>query len=150
VRLGYAVAEAGRAQAMRARLPFWNINGLASYVLKTVTRFKQEYRESFARVAADRVYMTEQLATVPGLTIYPSKANFLFVELPEGVSGRTLRDQLLKDYGVMVRECSNKIGSSEQYLRLAVQSRAAVDVLVAALHHELSHLPTIYSALSAA
>jgi histidinol-phosphate/aromatic aminotransferase/cobyric acid decarboxylase-like protein len=37
----------------------------------------------------------------------------------------------------MVRECSNKIGSSEQNLRLAVQTNEAVDVLVAALSEEL-------------
>jgi threonine-phosphate decarboxylase len=150
VRLGYAVAEPGRAQAMRARLPFWNINGLAAYVLKTVTRFKPEYRESFARVAADRNYMAERLANVDGLTVYPSKSNFLFVELPDGVSGRTLRDRLLKNYGLMVRECSNKIGSSEQYLRLAVQTRSAVELLVPALQDELARLTAGYPALSAA
>lgn len=150
VRLGYAAAHPRRAQGLRARLPFWNINGLAAYVLKSVTRFKAEYRASFARVAEDRVYMTNRLSTVPGLTVYPSKANFLFVELPDGVSGRTLRDRLLKYYGLMVRECSNKIGSTEQYLRLAVQGRAAVDVLVPALHDELSRMTTRYTALAAA
>lgn len=138
VRLGYAVAEAARASAMRSRLPFWNINGLAAYVLRNLTRFKPEYYRSFARVAADRVYMTEQLSAVAGLVLYPSQANFLFVELPERVSGRALRDRLLENYGLMVRECSNKLGSSEQYLRLAVQGKAAVDRLVAALHDELA------------
>ncbi|HEY8187487.1 MAG TPA: histidinol-phosphate transaminase [Pyrinomonadaceae bacterium] len=138
LRLGYAVAEPGRAQALRARLPFWNINGLAAYVLKTVTRFKREYRESFARVAEDRRYMIERLSTVAGLKIYPSRANFLFVELSEGLSGRRLRDRLLKNYGVMVRECSNKIGAGEQYLRLAVQTNAAVDLLVPALGQEMA------------
>ena len=38
----------------------------------------------------------------------------------------------------MVRECSNKIGSSEQYLRLAVQTREAVDLLAQALSRELT------------
>jgi len=94
--------------------------------------------------------MAEQLSTVAGLTVYPSKANFIFVELPDGVSGRTLRDQLLKNHGLMVRECSNKIGAGEQYLRLAVQMRIAVDVLVPALREELAHLTVSYSALSAA
>ncbi len=138
VRLGYAAANPERARAMRERLPFWNINGLAAYVLKTITRFKAEYRESFHGVAEDRIYMAGRLAEVPGLTVYPSKANFLFVELPEGVPGKVLRDRLLRNHGLMVRECSNKIGSSEQYLRLAVQSRAAVDVLVPALCVELA------------
>ncbi len=48
-----------------------------------------------------------------------------------------LRDRLLENYGLMIRECSNKIGSSEQYLRLAVQSPTAVDILIPALHAEL-------------
>ncbi|HEY0322956.1 MAG TPA: histidinol-phosphate transaminase [Pyrinomonadaceae bacterium] len=150
VRLGYAATNPERAQALRARLPFWNINGLAAYVLKAVTRFKEEYRASFARVAEDRVYMTERLSTVHGLTVYPSRANFLFIELPDGVSGKALRDRLLKSYGVMVRECSNKIGSTEQYLRVAVQCREAVDVLVPALHCELSRMTARDAALVAA
>lgn len=94
--------------------------------------------------------MTEQLSTVAGLTVYPSKANFLSVELPDGMSGRRLRDRLLKNYGLMVRECSNKTGASEQYQRLAVQTRAAVDVLVRALREELARMTVNYSALSAA
>ena len=138
VRLGYAAANPVRAARLRERLPFWNVNGLAAYVLKTVTRFKAEYRASFARVAEDRVYMTSRLSEVAGLTVYPSKANFLFVELPEGVSGKALRDRLLKRHGLLVRECGNKLGSSEQYLRLAVQCRAAVDALVPALRDELA------------
>ncbi|HEV7682752.1 MAG TPA: histidinol-phosphate transaminase [Pyrinomonadaceae bacterium] len=140
VRLGYAATEHRRAQSLRARLPFWNINGLAAFVLRNISRFRREYHESFLRVAEDRLYMTEQLSSLPGLRIYPSKANFLFVELPDGISGRTLRDRLLRNYGLMVRECSNKLGSSEQYLRLAVQAKAAVDSLVVALRAELTRL----------
>jgi threonine-phosphate decarboxylase len=150
VRLGYAVAAPARAQAMRDRLAFWNINGLAAFVLKTVTSFKAEYQASFTKATADRIYMTGQLSTVSALKVYPSKANFLFVELPNAVSGRWLRDQLLKNHGVMVRECSNKIGSSEQYLRLAVQTGAAVDVLVEALQVELNRVGLKSHALSAA
>ena len=137
VRLGYAVTERKRARKLRALQPFWNINGLAAYVLKTVTTFKEEYQESFALVAQDRRYMSERLGMVPGLMVHPSQANFLFVELPNEVSGRALRDRLLKNHGLLVRECSNKIGATEQQLRLAVQTEAAVDLLVPALCDEL-------------
>jgi len=138
VRLGYAVAEARRASAMRGLLPFWNINGLAAFILRNVTRFLDQYRSSFVDTAADRNYMQQRLAELPTLTVYPSNANFLFVELPDYIRGRTLRDQLLREHGIMIRECSNKIGSSEQYLRLAVQPPAAVDRLIVALRQELS------------
>ena len=114
------------------------MNGLAAYVLKTVTKFKELYRASFVQASLDREYMCEKLRGISGLTVFPSKANFLFVELPSLVSGKQARDGLLVKHGIMVRECSNKIGSSEQYLRLAVQTKEAVDLLVEALSEELS------------
>jgi threonine-phosphate decarboxylase len=142
VRLGYAATNPDRAKQLRMELPFWNINGLAAYVLKDVTNYKEEYRASFKRVAEDRDYMVDQLSSIPDLTLFPSKANFIFAELPINTAGRELRDRLLTNYGVLVRECSNKIGSSDRYLRLAVQRRQAIDVLVDALRNELASLGT--------
>jgi threonine-phosphate decarboxylase len=138
VRLGYSVMSPQAAALLRSELPFWNINGLAAYILKTVSEFKDDFLQSLALVEQDRIYMQTQLERVPGLRVFPSQANFLYVELPPNVAGRTLRDQLLKQYGLIVRECSNKIGSSAQYLRLAVQTREAVDLLIRALSRELS------------
>lgn len=138
VRLGYAAMNPGAADLLRSQLPFWNVNGLAAYILKSVSEFKDEFLQSLALVAQDRTYMLNQLEAIPGLRVFPSKANFLYLELPAKIPGRKLRDRLLEQYGLMVRECSNKIGSSEQYLRVAVQTKEAVDVLVRALSHELS------------
>jgi histidinol-phosphate/aromatic aminotransferase/cobyric acid decarboxylase-like protein len=137
VRLGYAATNPRAADLLRSQLPFWNVNGLAAYILKSVTEFKNEFRQSLTLVEADRTYMLRQLEEIPGLRVFPSRANFLYVELPENTSGRELRDRLLKQYGLMVRECSNKIGSSERYLRLAVQTKEAVNLLSPALAREL-------------
>ena len=138
VRLGYGAMNSRAAALLRSQLPFWNVNGLAAYILKTVSEFKEEFRQSLALVAQDRTYMLNQLEGIPGLRVFSSKANFLYVELSPNVPGRQLRDRLLEQYGLMVRECSNKIGSSERYLRLAVQTKEAVDLLVQALSRELS------------
>jgi len=150
VRLGYAVANSGRAEKLRSQLPFWNINGLAAYILKNFARFKDEYYASFARVAQDRIYMSENLANVEKVKVFPSCANFLYVELQAGLSGKLLRDNLLKNHGIMIRECSNKRGSSENYLRLAVQKRAAVDRLIEALKIEVANMSCGHVVLSAA
>lgn len=139
VRLGYAAMNPQAADLLRSQLPFWNVNGLAAYILKNLSEFKDEFRQSLALVAQDRTYMLSQLERVPGLRVFSSKANFLYVELPPHVPGRKLRDRLLERYGLMVRECNNKIGSSEQYLRLAVQTKEAVDLLCQALSREVSY-----------
>lgn len=150
VRLGYAATNPQRAELLRDRLPFWNINGLAAFILKEVGTFKDQFQLSFLRTARDRDYMFSCLSKVSELAVFESKANFLYVELPKWISGRVLRDELLSNHGVMVRECSNKLGSSEQYLRVAVQKPAAVDRLASALRVELDRLGQEAKKLSAA
>jgi threonine-phosphate decarboxylase len=140
VRLGYAVTNLALAQAMRLRIPYWNVNGLASFVLQNMLRFKDAYRQSFARVIADRDYMQARLGRVRGLTVYPSKANFIYCELPHRVSGKLVRDRLLEEHGMVVRECSNKLGSSDAFMRLAVNRRDEVDRLARALERVLPAL----------
>lgn len=133
MRLGYAVANVEAARALRAKVPYWNVNGLAGFVLKHIGMFRLQYEESFRKVARDRQHMYRALLTVPGLKTWPSRGNFLFCELPEAISGKELRDTLLERYGLVVRECSNKVGSTEQYLRFVVRPRKEADKLVAAL-----------------
>lgn len=140
IRLGYAVANLQLAAALRNQLPYWNINGLAGFVLKNIHHFKQAYKESFIKVAQDREYMYQQLQTIAGLKTYPSQCNFLFTELPEGVSGKEVRNLLLEQYGLVTRECSNKVGSTESYLRNVVRRRGDTDRLVQALSEVLGAL----------
>lgn len=143
VRLGYAVAGRDVASALRAQLPWWNVNGVAAFVLHqlgTCASARAAYAASFARIAEDRRSFAQRLQQVPGLTVFPSQANFLYVELPSGVSGRVLRAELLNRYGLFVRECGNKMGSSEAYLRLAVLPPEACERLTSALTELLPEL----------
>jgi histidinol-phosphate/aromatic aminotransferase/cobyric acid decarboxylase-like protein len=137
IRLGYGVANATLAAHLRGLLPYWNINGLAAEVLKQMDAHGAEYRASFPKVMADRDHMFKRLSELEDIRVYPSHANFLLVELPPRLSGKQLRDHLLNRHQVFVRECSNKIGSSERYLRLVVRPRPDVDRLVDALRAEL-------------
>ena len=133
LRLGYAVTNEIRAEAVRKMLPCWNINGLAAFVLQRVAGMRTELEASFRQSACDRQAFVTALATVEHLRVFPSQANFVFAELADGLSGRAVRDALLRQYGCFIRECSNKRGSSERYLRLAVNLPAENELLVQAL-----------------
>ncbi len=60
-----------------------------------------------------------------------------FFSVPDK-AGKSLRDRLLINHGLLIRECSNKLGSTEQYLRLAANLPGETDQLVRALTLELS------------
>ncbi|GAA2344516.1 hypothetical protein GCM10010431_80190 [Streptomyces kunmingensis] len=133
IRFGYLVANPGLAGRVRAALPKWNLNSFAETVVFMLREHRQEYADSIRQVCRDRQDMRRHLGRLPGLTVYPSQGNFLYVRLPDGVDGVEVRDQLLARHGVLVRECGNKIGSSSGFLRLVVRPQPDVMRLVSGL-----------------
>ncbi|WP_405603254.1 histidinol-phosphate aminotransferase family protein [Streptomyces sp. NBC_01410] len=137
VRFGYLVSNPTLAGKVRSALPKWNLNSFAETVVFMLKEHRQEYADSLQQARRDRQEMTWRLSQLPGMTVYPSQGNFLYVRLPEGVDGSVLRDRLLAEHGVLVRECSNKVGSSSRFLRLVVRPQEDVLRLMQAMEQVL-------------
>lgn len=137
IRFGYLVANPALAGRVRSMLPKWNLNSFAEHVVFMLKRHGAEYAASLRQVRQDRADMARQLAQLPGLTVYPSQGNFLFVRLPVGAEGTVVRDRLLTGHRILVRECGNKIGSSSRFLRLVVRPQVDVRRLVTGLEQVL-------------
>ncbi|MEV7975877.1 histidinol-phosphate transaminase [Streptomyces sp. NPDC086519] len=137
IRFGYMVANPALAGKVRSMLPKWNLNAFAEYVVFMLKEHGAEYAQSLLQVRRDRLEMASQLATLPGLTVYPSQGNFLFVRLPVGAEGTVVRDRMLTEHRILVRECGNKIGSSSRFLRLVVRPEVDVRRLVSAMEQVL-------------
>ncbi len=137
IRFGYLVANPALAGRVRRMLPKWNLNSLAEHVVFMLRDHGAEYARSLHQVRRDRLDMSGQLATLPGLTVYPSQGNFLFVRLPVGAEGTVVRDRMLTEHRILLRECGDKIGSSSRFLRLVVRPQADVRRLVSGLEQVL-------------
>ncbi|MGW5127177.1 pyridoxal phosphate-dependent aminotransferase [Streptomyces sp. NPDC004069] len=137
IRFGYLVANPALAGRVRSMLPKWNLNSFAEHVVFMLKEHGTEYRLSLQQVRRDRMEMASRLSALPGLTVYPSQGNFLFVRLPVGAEGTVVRDRLLTEHRILVRECGNKIGSSSRFLRLVVRPEVDVRRLVSALEQVL-------------
>ncbi|MGW5039141.1 pyridoxal phosphate-dependent aminotransferase [Streptomyces parvulus] len=137
IRFGYLVANPALAGKVRAMLPKWNLNSFAEHVVFMLRDHGPEYAQSLHQVRRDRLEMAGQLSALPGLTVYPSQGNFLFVRLPVGAEGTVVRDRMLTEHRVLVRECGNKIGSSSRFLRLVVRPQTDVRRLVSGLEQVL-------------
>ncbi|MFE6283708.1 aminotransferase class I/II-fold pyridoxal phosphate-dependent enzyme [Streptomyces sp. NPDC057877] len=137
IRFGYLVANPALAGKIRSMLPKWNLNSFAEHVVFMLKEHGAEYAQSLHQVRRDRLDMAGQLASLPGLTVYPSQGNFLFVRLPVGAEGTVVRDRMLTEHRILVRECGNKIGSSSRFLRLVVRPQVDVRRLVSGLEQVL-------------
>ncbi|MGX9871846.1 pyridoxal phosphate-dependent aminotransferase [Streptomyces cellulosae] len=137
IRFGYLVTNPALAGRVRSMLPKWNLNSFAEHVVFMLKEHGAEYAQSLHQVRRDRMDMSGQLSSLPGLTVYPSQGNFLFVRLPVGAEGTVVRDRLLTEHRILVRECGNKIGSSSRFLRLVVRPQVDVRRLVTGLEQVL-------------
>ncbi|MET7568650.1 aminotransferase class I/II-fold pyridoxal phosphate-dependent enzyme [Streptomyces sp. NPDC005492] len=137
IRFGYLVANPALAGRVRSMLPKWNLNAFAEHVVFILKEHGAEYAQSLQQVRRDRLDMASHLSALPGLTVYPSQGNFLFVRLPVGAEGTVVRDRMLTEHRILVRECGNKIGSSSRFLRLVVRPQVDVRRLVSGLEQVL-------------
>jgi histidinol-phosphate/aromatic aminotransferase/cobyric acid decarboxylase-like protein/choline kinase len=135
LRLGYLyTGHHALAESIRARLPIWNINGLAEQFLRLLPRYLREFRESCRQVRQDRAALFDALRTIAGLHAYAPQGNFVFVRLPPGHGGEDLARRLFVDHNIMVKDCGGKIAAEAgQFLRIASLGAAADRRLIDAL-----------------
>jgi len=88
-------------------------------------------------VLAERDRVRPELERVPGLTVYPSVANF-FLARAKGPAGAGTRVfESLKAQGVLVRDFSGSHPLLENCLRLTIGTPEENRILVAALREAL-------------
>ena len=120
LRLGLAAAEGPLFEVLRKRELPWAVNRLA----QVAGEFLVGQREHEARVrkflAEERPRVSVRLSAL-GLSVYPSRTNFLLVELPEGISGKEIRDRLLTEGRLLIRACGNFRGLSDRFIRVALR-----------------------------
>ncbi len=137
LRMGFAISNTTNIAKMRKHLPYWNVNGITEMLLHLIKNEQSRYHESRMKTIADAVYLSKRFKELPEFTVYPTHSNFIFVKLRDDINGTRLRDLILQNHSCFIRNCGNKMGSSEQYFRIAARSGADVDYLIAAFKSEL-------------
>ena len=121
VRLGYMVTRAERARRWRRQLPAWSVNAFAlaaaQAVLADTSDFADRTRDENSR---RREHLCACLRDVPGITVFPSLANYVLFRCEQAPAD--LYARLLREYGIAVRDCSNYRGMEDgSWFRAAVR-----------------------------
>ncbi|WP_423130114.1 pyridoxal phosphate-dependent aminotransferase [Gaoshiqia sp. Z1-71] len=124
LRLGYCcTANTEFARLLRQLLPVWNINTIAESFLTMLPDTDDDYQKSVNRIVRDMKRLYRELSQIPGLKVYPTGSNFILLKVEFGMTARNLQYRLLSDFGVYVRDCSNKVGLDKFHIRVASQGR---------------------------
>ena len=121
---------------MKKDVAIWNINSFAEFYMQIEEKYRKDYTAGLEKLRAERARFTAALSRIRHLRVIPSQANYLMVELQDGVRAKELLKTLLSGYQLLVKELTGKTGGRE-YLRLAVRCREDNDLLIDALRREL-------------
>lgn len=129
LRVGYAVARPSVAQCLRRQLPPWSVNAMGQVAALAAVNDLSHARKSVRFMVKERERFAARLAALPGCTVMPSYANYLFVELPRGWHARGVTERL-RGKGLLIRDCSSVPGANSRSIRLAVRSQRENDRLI--------------------
>ena len=137
LRLGVlASSDEKRIAEMKKDAAIWNINSFAEFYMQIAEKYKKDYARALEKLRAERARFEEELSKVRGIRVVPSQANYVMVELNEGISPKELLKTLLVKYDILIKELTTKT-NGRNYLRLAVRNTEDNDKLIAALKAEL-------------
>ena len=129
LRIGYLVAAPSIAERIRAYIIPWSVNAIAieasKYILIHPAQFTLPIRK-WQRETAELIY---QLRKLDGLEVLPTATTFFLVRLKKGTAAG-LKEFLLENYGILIRDASNFRGLDESYIRLSTQRMEENEVLI--------------------
>ena len=138
VRLGYVCGRAEWIEEFnKTRSPF-NINVMTEAVAIKLLENKAVLDEQAARVLAEREPVRVALERLPGLTVYPSAANFLLARVAGGKGAGTRAFEWMKAAGVLVKDFSGGHPLMENCLRLTIGTPQENRAMIAALREALA------------
>jgi threonine-phosphate decarboxylase len=133
LRVGYAVAAPETARQLAAQLPPWPVTTLAMNALAEALQDAGYREEALKRNARERAILSAALSSLQ-FRVFPSAANFLLICLPASFHAAEVRNRLIREHSILVRECDSFAGlESGRYLRVAVRCERENARLVEAL-----------------
>jgi threonine-phosphate decarboxylase len=138
LRLGYLLAEPGLLADLAKRQEPWSVGSLAQAAGSACLAEDDYVERSREVVAREREFLSQGLAALGGMKVFPSQANYLLVKLSKpGARAANLR-AALEPQGILIRDASNFVGLDQAHVRLAVRGHADNERLLAALGRALA------------
>lgn len=135
LRLGLLIgAPVWLSEIDKVRLPY-NINVLTQASAAFALKHSAVLDEQAARIRVERERVYKALCSLPGLTVWPSRANFILLRAPTGRANAIFAE--LKQSGVLIKNLHGNGGVLSDCLRITVGTPEENNALLAGLRAAL-------------
>lgn len=132
LRLGYVLGHPERLEQLKALKMPWSVNSLAIEAGKFIFEQYAELKPAMANTLAACGQLQTVLSRLEGYTVLPSPTTYFLLQLRNGKAA-DLKNYLVQEHGLLVRDATNFRGLKGEHIRIASQSPEANTTLVNAL-----------------
>lgn len=133
LRLGYLVANSDLiARINYFRMP-WSVNSLAIVAGKYLLQHAYQLQVDLLTLLQQTKQLQQALAAFNELQVLPTQTHYFLVKLLNGKSAAELKNYLANKHHLLIRDAANFVGLDQYYFRVASQSVAQNNQLVAAI-----------------
>lgn len=123
---------------MKVDVSIWNINSFAEFYMQICGKCRDSYIKSLDKFRKERTRFISKLQNLRYIRVIPSQANYLMVELLDGLDAEELKQRMLLEKKVFIKTLSKKIKGKKQYLRIAIRNEADNDMFIQKLAETLN------------
>ena len=120
MRIGYGLACAEIIEYMHRIKPVFSLTRLSFVAALNTFRDKKYIEDSIKRGIESRQFLYDEVSKIDGLHVFPSKSNFMLINVKEtGFTASELALELMKK-GIIVRDCTSFKGLDEYWIRISI------------------------------
>ena len=132
LRLGYITAHPTVIQQLRTMRHPWPTDSLSIEAGKFLVEYGEPVSAHIRELLNEAERLRSNLRKIEGIRVFETKTTYMMCELAKE-STTVLKQYLIKEHGILIRDCSNFYGLSDSFFRVASQTPEENDALVAAI-----------------
>ncbi len=132
LRLGYVIAQPAMIDHLNQWTQPWSVNALASKVGVEMILFPEKFPLDWAMHRSETERFYNAFKMIPELEIFPSASHYFLMKLHKSTA-QALKNHLVSEHGLLIRDASNFRGLDDSFFRVATRSPEENDLLLSAL-----------------
>ena len=136
LRIGYAVGNREILDRLRSMRMPWSVNAIAIEAAGYLLDHRHDYRIDTQFLHREAQRLAAGFSAM-GISTTPTDCNFLLCQLPHSTAS-TLKQYLIDNHGILIRDASNFEGLTSRHFRVAAQSPSANTLLLSATRRFLN------------
>ncbi len=134
LRLGYITADPSLINMLRPLRQPWTVNALAIEAGLFLLEQGQSAITQLDEYLEETERLRQSLRQIEGIRVFETKTNYMLCEISSATATK-LKDYLIHEHGILIRDCKNIQGLSDHFFRVSSQQPDENDALVEAIRN---------------